>query len=65
MKSLYEEFEYELEKLTRLVAHAWENRRSVASDDTIIAQSQKVDALIGKLIKLRQEEEAKKAARKG
>jgi hypothetical protein len=65
MKDLYEEFEYELEKLNHLVIDARENKQFFASDDTIIAQSQKVDVLIGKLIKLRRKEESKKAARKG
>jgi hypothetical protein len=59
MKELYEEFEYELGKLTRLVNHAWQNNRPVASDDDIIAQSRKVDALINGLVKIRQEKKSK------
>jgi hypothetical protein len=59
MKDLYEEFEYELGKLTLLVINARENNRPVACDDAIIAQSQKVDALIERLIKPRQGEESK------
>jgi hypothetical protein len=58
MKNLHEEFEYELEKLNHLVIDARENKQSFASNKAIIAQSQKVDALIEKLIKLRQEEES-------
>lgn len=60
MKDLYDEFKYELEKLTRLVTHARDNNQSVAANDAIIAQSQKVDALVDKLVKLHREEEAKK-----
>jgi hypothetical protein len=60
MKDLQEEFEYELEKLTRLVTYARDNNQSIATDGAIIAQSRKVDALIDKLIKFHREEEAKK-----
>ncbi len=60
MKDLYGKFEYELEKLTRLVIYARDSNQPVAANGTIIAQSQKVDALVGKLVKIRREEEAKK-----
>jgi len=51
MRGLYKELETEREKLNRLVAQALKDNRPTTSDEAIVAQSHKVDAILEKIAK--------------
>ena len=59
MNNLYEEIEIEREKLIRLVSQAiWDNQ-PLGTNDVILAQSRKLDLLIGKFENQRKGEKQK------
>jgi coenzyme F420-reducing hydrogenase beta subunit len=61
MKDLYQELEIEREKLNELVTQALNDNRLTSSDEAIVTQSQKVDAILEKIAK---QQETKKHRKK-
>jgi hypothetical protein len=58
-EELYESFQSELSELTRLLLRARAASQPVATDRALIAQSQKVDALVARLTALQNEKQPK------
>jgi len=49
MNNLYEEIEREREKLNRLASQALKNKQPFWTSDVLLAQSRRLDLLMGKL----------------